>query len=176
MTQEGGATDGRVLGLREIAMPVAVVAARTGGSRSCATTTVMYASIDPPYVVSSLAASSATLRLVESSRELVVSLLCHTQRDIAERAGRHVGDVDDKVAALGIPVTGSGPSAGLGIAGALAVLSCMLVDVVGAGDHRCCVGAVRDAEVGGTGLPLLRFRRAYAALGATLGGDEGYPI
>lgn len=175
MTLEGGATDERVLGLREIAMPVAVVAARTGGSRSCATTTVMYASIDPPYVVSSLAASSATLRLVESSRELVVSLLRHTQRDIAERAGRHV-DADDKVAALGIPVTGSGLSAGLGIAGALAVLSCMLVDVVGAGDHRCCVGAVRDAEVGGTGLPLLRFRRAYAALGATLGGDEGYPI
>lgn len=165
-----------IRGLREIAMPVAVVAARVDGYRSCATSTVMYASTEPPRIVSSLAASSTTLRLVELSGAFVVSLLRDAQRDLAVLAGQRAGDVDDKVAALDIPVMASGPSAGLGIQGALAVLSCQLVDIMTTGDHRCCVGAVQDVEGAGDGRPLLRFRRAYARLGAPLAGDETYAL
>lgn len=170
--------------LRELVMPVVVVAASDGGQTACATSTTSYVSLQPPILCVALTPSSKTAQLVVRTGKFSVSVLTAGQADLARRAGRPAAG-PDKLAAVGIgpeppPGAADGPP---GVAGAAAVLWCEVSDVVTAGDHRVFFGTVtafRGSEndtVGGTGL-LLRHQRRYLGTGqpVTPAVADGYPI
>lgn len=157
-------------------MAAAVVTSTSGGERSSATTTVMYGSAEPPMLVVSLSKASTTLRLVTASAHFAVSVLSSDQRGVAVAAGTHMAGAD-KFDVANIETMTTGPAAGLGIPGALAVLVGELAGTFSAGDHRCCVGEVRHAELGPDELePLARVRRAYMAVPPGEAMGRTYPI
>jgi len=170
--------------LRELVMPVVVVAARDGGEVSCATSTTAYVSVQPPILTVALAPGSRTARLARRSGRFSVSVLAAGQADVAQRAGRPA-DGPDKLAAASLrpeqpPAGTDGPP---GIEGTAAVLWCDVTDEVTAGDHQVFFGQVRvyrgaaGDPVEGAGL-LLRHRRRYLGTGRPVTPPEadGYPV
>lgn len=160
-------------------MPVVIVAAARGADRSCATATLMYASLAPPMVVVALHPGGRTTALVEATGELSVSLLGEGQMEVAVKAG-HGARTSDKLAELELPAEPS--TRGFlvpGIAGSLAILWGRVDRLVPVGDHVLVVATIEEhADHGSEAAPLLRYRRRYAAIGAALGdaGTDRYPI
>jgi flavin reductase (DIM6/NTAB) family NADH-FMN oxidoreductase RutF len=171
-------TDDALSAIRELAMPVVVIAAVDERGVAAATATTAYASIEPAQLAVPLVAGSRTARAVATTRALSVSILAESQSDIAVRAGRH-SEADDKLAHAGIAtVAAPNPSGPPGVAGAT-VLWCKVVDMVQTGDH--VVYLVEVASVGkppGAASPLVRFRRGYhlVALDPLAVQDERYPL
>lgn len=170
--------------LRELVMPVVVVAASDGGQTACATSTTSYVSLQPPILCVALTPSSKTAQLVVRTGKFSVSVLTAGQADLAQRAGRRVAD-EDKLAAVGItPELPPGQPGPPGVAGAAAVLWCDVTETLTVGDHEVIFGqvsafrgdgAVDPAE--GPGL-LLRHQRRYLGTGqpVTAPAADGYPI
>jgi len=168
--------DRQVDGLARLPLAVVVVAAASGGVRSCTTGTAAYASLDPPLVVTPLAARSRTGGLVQSSGEFSVSVLAADQAELAVRAAaRSEGDkfLEQGIETVAPPAGCAAP----GVAGAVGVLWCGLESAPVAGAHRLYVGRVRAWTAGG-GEPLLRFERTYRTLGAEVGvaAEAAYPL
>jgi 3-hydroxy-9,10-secoandrosta-1,3,5(10)-triene-9,17-dione monooxygenase reductase component len=165
--------------LRELVMPVVVVAASEHDETSCATSTTSYVSLRPPILCVALAPASRTAQMVVRTGRFSVSVLAVGQVDLAQRAGRPATG-PDKLAAVGIIAEQSpglpGPP---GVAGAAAVLWCEVSDVVTAGDHQVIFGRVAAfrGAVDDTGL-LLRHHRRYLGTGQpiTPPAADGYPI
>lgn len=179
-----GSGDAGVQALRELIMPVVIVAASEGGVSeaagiTCATSTTSYVSLSPPVVSVALRPDSRTCQMIERTRGFSLSLLLAGQVDVALRAGRR-STAADKMADVGIEpepaADGSGPP---GVAGAAAVLWCTVTGVTPAGDHLVIFGQVNASRAATTSAPLLlRHQRRYLASGEPLSGyaPEGYPI
>jgi 3-hydroxy-9,10-secoandrosta-1,3,5(10)-triene-9,17-dione monooxygenase reductase component len=162
--------------LASLPLPVAVVAAESGGTRSCSTGTLTYVSHSPPLVATPLSAASRTYELLRASGEFSLSLLAETQAELAVRAAAR--SRGDKFAEQQIPV--APPPAGMrapGVADAAAVLWCALESAVETGRYILCVGRVIDWRASDAS-PLLRLGRRYRAIGAVIDVDEepGYPL
>lgn len=167
-------------GLRRLAMPVVAIAAEHDDRRSCSTATASYATLDPPTLIVSLAARSATTALVLGSRTFSASALATDQVQVAlAAAGRATGA--DKLAELGIPVTeGDDEFTVVSVAGAPVAWCCRVTGEVPVGDHVVVFGeivAVRGAAAHDE-PPLLRHDRQYAGLGMRLAVQDGggYPL
>ena len=174
--------------LRELVMPVVVVAASDQGETACATSTTSYVSVRPPVLCVALAPASRTAQMVGRTGRFSVSVLTAAQADLAQRAGRPGGG-PDKLASVGVAPEyrpddqdRAGPP---GVAGAAAVLWCEVTATVPAGDHDVIFGqvsafrgdATAGADAGGTPL-LLRHQRRYLSTGSavTPPAPDGYPI
>lgn len=168
-----------VAALRELALPVVVVAASDGLSTSCATTTTTYVSLSPPIVSVALRGGSSTAQLVLRTGEFSVSVLTADQAAMAERAGRP-GGTSDKMAEAGITPEPSAEGAGApGVSGPGAVLWCTVTDVTSAGDHLVIFGQVTSFRAGARDTSLLvRHQRRYIATGQPVSqaAADGYPI
>lgn len=179
-----GPGDPGIRGLRELIMPVVVVAASEstatkGSATACATSTTSYVSMSPPILSVALRPDSRTAQMIGRTRRFSVSLLLADQVDVAKRAGRR-SDAVDKMREVGIEaeaaLDGSGPP---GVGGAAAVLWCTVTGVTPAGDHLVFFGQVEAGRGSGGSAPLLlRHQRRYLASGEPLSGEgpEGYPI
>ena len=168
--------------LRELVMPVVIVAASEPGATSCATTTTSYVSLDPPVLCVSLRPDSRTAQMVLRTGRFSVSVLAADQADLAQQTGRK-GTSDDKMAEMGVtpehPPESAGSSAPPGVGGAAAVLWCERVQALTVGDHLMILGEVTAFR----GAPqearlLLRHHRRYLATGDAKSAyaPEGYPI
>lgn len=163
-----------------LAMPVVVAASADQERHNWATTTIMYVSFVPPQVCVALHPGSRTLELVRASGELSLSLLSAEQANVAMDAGRRVSgkrqhspEPDAVDAPDGFRTRG--------VAGALAVLWCRVVQEVPTADHVLLIAnviEVSDSTDSNWRPALLRFKRRYHALGAALSepSPEGYPI
>lgn len=171
-------------GLRELIMPVAVVAASEvtaseSRATTCATSTASYVSLSPPVLSVALRPDSRTAQMIQRTSRFSVSILLADQMDVARRAGRR-SDAADKMQDVGIEAEpaadGSEPP---GVAGAAAVLWCGVTGVTPVGDHLVVFGQVEASRTGTTSAPLLlRHQRRYVASGEQLSGNapDGYPI
>jgi flavin reductase (DIM6/NTAB) family NADH-FMN oxidoreductase RutF len=149
--------------LARLPLPVAVVAAASGGTRSCSTGTLTYVAYAPPLVATPLATTSRTLALARESGRFSLSVLADDQAEVAVRAARP--GVVDKFAEQELPLLeDDGVPA---VAGATLVLWCALESALETGAHVLCVGRVERSRAG-AGSPLLRFDRRYRALGLAL--------
>jgi flavin reductase (DIM6/NTAB) family NADH-FMN oxidoreductase RutF len=159
--------------LAGLPMPVAVVAAASGGARSCTTGTLAYVSYAPPLVATPLAATSRTLALVREHGAFSISVLADDQAELAVRAARP--SEGDKLTQQSIPVVED--ELAPAVAGAALVLWCTLASTGEAGGSVICVGRVERWRRGERG-PLLRFDRTYRALGRaiTVGEEARYPL
>lgn len=168
--------------LRELVMPVVIVAASEPGATSCATTTTSYVSLQPPVLCLSLRPGSRTAQMVLRTGRFSVSVLAADQADLAQRAGQK-GMSDDKISEMCIeteqPPDSAGAPAPPGVGGAAAVLWCEKRDAITVGDHLMFLGEV----IAFRGAPpeaslLLRHQRRYLATGEAKSGyaPEGYPI
>jgi len=179
------AADGRgVLGLRELVMPVVIVAASEGvagggGATACATSTTSYVSVSPAILQVALRPDSKTAQMIGRTGAFSVSLLAAGQADLAQRAGRR-SDRQDKMADVGIePDPAADASGPPGVAGAAAVLWCTVTATMPVGDHLVIFGQVDASRAAPAGVPLLlRHRRRYLSSGDPLSGlaQDGYPI
>ena len=164
--------------LAEIPLAVVLVGAADGEIRSCATATAMYVSFAPPRMAIALHPGSRTCAAVEASGEFSISVLHADQLDIATLAGKSAS-APDKWAALGLPVEPPPEgSTAPGLAGASAVVWCRVVERLAIGDHTLFVGDVDAYRSEQDGVvPLVRYRRRYAAMGDILSAEapEGYP-
>lgn len=178
--------------LSRIAMPVVVVTAVHDGARSCATATVMYVSLSPVIVAVAMHPGSRTMALVRASGELSVSVLASDQVQTAVAAGRGATG-SDKLTELGLQVVP--PPRGFaapGLAGALAILWCRVHELRPTGDHLLVLAGVEAAEPdlertgsgagaalpNADGMPLIRYERRYAGLGAPILDEatDRYPV
>lgn len=179
MTQPAAASSPGISGLRELIMPVVVVAASEAQMTTCATSTTSYVSLSPPILSVALSPESRTAQMIVRTGRFSLSVLLADQVDLAQRAGKRSAAAD-KMADVGIEprpaVDGSGPP---GVAGAAAVLWCSVTGVTPAGDHLVIFGQVEASSPGTTGAPLLlRHQRRYLASGERLSASapEGYPL
>jgi flavin reductase (DIM6/NTAB) family NADH-FMN oxidoreductase RutF len=182
-----------VAALRELVMPVVVVAASNGGQTACATSTTSYVSVQPPILSVALTPASRTARMVAETGQFSVSVLTAGQADLAYRAGRPSTE-PDKLAAAGIAPeyppgetrrAGAPAASPPGVDGASAVLWCNVTDAITVGDHQVIFGQVSafrgasgsTAGEGGAGL-LLRHQRGYLGTGPAVTPPvaDGYPI
>ena len=172
--------------LRELVMPVVVVAASDHDETACATSTTSYVSLRPAVLCVALTPTSRTTRMVLKTGKFSVSVLAADQADLALRAGRPA-EGPDKLAAVGIaaehPPGEAGAGAPPGVGGAAAVLWCEVGETLSVGDHLVIFGrvsAVRGTS-DGTGddtALLLRHHRRYLSTGqpVTAPASDGYPI
>jgi flavin reductase (DIM6/NTAB) family NADH-FMN oxidoreductase RutF len=179
MSPDSQASGRGAAALRELPMPVVIIAAAEGRATACATGTTAYASLSPAIVSVALRPESRTARMILRTGQLSISVLAAGQADLAQRAGRP-GSGDDKLAEAGMtaePAPGDGGPPG--IADAAAVLWCTVRDTVQVGDHLVIFGEV--ASYRGAAAPaglLLRYQHRYLASGEPLSDDPpgGYPI
>ena len=73
--------------LRELPMPVVIIAAADGRATACATGTTTYVSLSPAIVSVALRPESRTARMVLRTGQFSVSVLAAGQADLAQRAG-----------------------------------------------------------------------------------------
>ncbi|HKW78535.1 MAG TPA: flavin reductase family protein [Candidatus Limnocylindria bacterium] len=164
--------------LSRIAHAVAIVGAAKGDERGCGTGTAMYVSLDPAMIAIAEHTGSRTTRLIQETGEFSVSLLHDSQQDLAVAAGRSAAG-PDKFATLKIRTVEA--PAGLhapGVAGAVAILWCKVVNTVETGDHLLFVGEIVQHQVDERRWdPLLRYGRRYFRLGHWTSDEspEGYP-
>jgi flavin reductase (DIM6/NTAB) family NADH-FMN oxidoreductase RutF len=159
--------------LAGLPMPVAVVAAASGGARSCTTGTLAYVSYAPPLVATPLAATSRTLALVREHGAFSISVLADDQAELAVRAA--LTSEGDKFAEQEIPVVEDDLAPAVG--GAALVLWCTLESASEAEGSVLCLGRVERFHRGDR-EPLLRFDRRYRALGPGIAVAEEarYPL
>jgi flavin reductase (DIM6/NTAB) family NADH-FMN oxidoreductase RutF len=183
-----------IRGLRELIMPVVIVAAsepsqghhsagdRSPGSAaatSCATSTTSYVSLSPPVLAVALSPDSRTAQMIDRTGRFSLSVLRARQADLAQRAGRKSTEAD-KMAEAGIePEPAADCSWPPGVADAAAVLWCSVTGRVPVGDHLLIFGQVEASRAAKTAEALLlRHQRQYLASGEALPGrvPDGYPI
>ena len=159
--------------LAGLPMPVAVVAAASGGARSCSTGTITYVSYTPPLVATPHAGTSRTLALLRARGAFSISVLADDQAELAVRAARPSDG--DKLAEQSIRVIEDDLAPA--VAGAALVLWCALASTSEAGGSVVCVGKVERSRRGER-EPLLRFDRSYRALGPAIAVSEEalYPL
>ena len=160
--------------LRDLAMPVVIVASADDRGPCGATATAMYTSLDPVELAVSLVATSRTARAVLARRELSVSLLGEGQADIAVRMAAP-SDADDKWAGAGVATVERTGSSVPAVAGTTAFWG-RLVATVPTGDHLVMIMRVEYSVVGTSGA-LLRNQRRYVPLPALDGApDDEHPV
>ncbi len=128
-------------------------------------------SADPPLVLVSLMSGSYPAELFSRAEDPVtrfaVTLLSAGQRVLAGRFAA-AGRPGARLMLDDVPHR-RGPASGALIPdGALAALECGVHQVIPAGDHLLVIARVGDVRyVADSGVPLIRFRRHYLALGST---------
>ncbi|MEV7885264.1 flavin reductase family protein [Streptomyces sp. NPDC002817] len=159
-----GPIDGKVL--RNVCgMFVTGVTVITSGSGSHAAGTTVNSftsvSLDPPLVLFCLHKASRLRAVVEESGAYTVNFLAGRQEPLAWAfAGKHTANldgVDHHYSTAGVPV----------LSGAMAFLSCRLVNAVEGGDHTIFIGKVAELGVSsGESEPLIFFRGSMGSLEA----------
>jgi flavin reductase (DIM6/NTAB) family NADH-FMN oxidoreductase RutF len=140
---------------------VVVVAARfQRGFRGLTATSFVSVSLEPPLVLVTLEALSATTEAVREGGMFSASLLERRQEFLAERfAGRAPlvmadwREVPHRLSPGGLPL----------VTGAVCWFECRVAQLHEAGDHVIAVGAVTHAERGG-GEPLVHWDRSFWGL------------
>jgi flavin reductase ActVB len=120
-------------------------------------------SAEPPTILVSLGAETASARAIEDAGSFGVSILGRGHRAAARHgstrgASKYLERFADRHR------RGPTPS----IAGALAHLHCDVTKQVEVADHTIFVGHVRDVLMAPDGEPLVYFRRAYRTLASSI--------
>jgi flavin reductase ActVB len=152
-----------VAAMTSLASGVVVVTSRVGG-RPWGMTITAFTSVsaDPPTVLVSVGAETATALSIAETNRFGVSVLSADQLAVA-RYGAAAG-----APKFLEPFVGPGSaSASPAIDGALAHLDCEVVQTLPAADHIVFFGRVRAATGGTDGDPLVYGRRAYATLSSS---------
>ncbi|HEY57709.1 MAG TPA: flavin reductase family protein [Anaerolineae bacterium] len=117
-------------------------------------------SLDPPYVLVSLARDAQTRQAVLEAGFFGVTILAEHQADLSERfAGQVEGPerfhgVETLTLVTGAPLLAEG----------LAYLDCRVAQTLEVGTHTLVIGAVQAARKGHAALPLVYFNRDYHRL------------
>jgi 3-hydroxy-9,10-secoandrosta-1,3,5(10)-triene-9,17-dione monooxygenase reductase component len=136
---------------------VAVVTATTpGGPVGMTANAVCSLSLDPLLVLVCFANGARTLRVVRETGRFGVNVLEARQEELARRFASKLPEAE-KFRGIshsvyeGIPVLDD----------TLAWVGAEVLDLVAGGDHTIGIGAVKAAETGGTGEPLMWLRGRY---------------
>ena len=136
---------------------VTVVTARFGDSRAGMTlNSFTSVSLDPLLVLVSLAHGTRTLEKIRQSERYAVNVLHRRQRDVALAFARPGAAFPDGH-------TVNDPAGFVVVRHSLAILRCVVSDIVAAGDHDLVIGEVIDFE-GSGGEPLIFHRGAFGGL------------
>ena len=117
-------------------------------------------SLDPPYILVSLAREAQTRQAVLEAGFFGVTILAEHQADLSQRfAGQVEGPerfrgVETFTLVTGAPLLAEG----------LAYIDCRVAQTLELGTHTLVIGAVQAARQGHTNLPLLYFNRGYHRL------------
>jgi flavin reductase ActVB len=146
--------------LKRFPTAVTIVTTALGGTMRGLTATAFAAvSLQPPLVLVCLEKGSRTRALVMDGGRFVVNMLNESQVELAHRFAtkgeKSFDDVPHTITAEGIPK----------LEGAISILVCNTVSVVGGGDHDVFIAAV-ESVVTAPGRPLLHYDRAYRMLAA----------
>jgi flavin reductase (DIM6/NTAB) family NADH-FMN oxidoreductase RutF len=153
--------------MRRLAGAVSVVTSGNGATRAGLTaSSVTSLSVDPPTVLVCVNRTSSALSTIRSTRQFAINVLSETQQPIADRfAGRHGVSGNDRYAGAewtqlftGAPV----------LLGALAVIDCVLEEVIERHSHAILIGRVKAVAGQGDAGPLIYWDGAYRRLS-----DEG---
>ncbi|MFE6848420.1 flavin reductase family protein [Streptomyces sp. NPDC057686] len=146
-----------------LAAPLTVVTTRDENGRPWGFTAsaVTSVSLEPPLVLVGIARTSSCHEALTQVPEFVINVLGDEHRDLA---GRFAARGVDRFA--GTPLAEWPDSPGLlpHVPDALA-LRCALADRITLGDHDLLVGRVLEVRMGGSGRPLLWYRRAFRTAG-----------
>jgi len=139
---------------------VAVVTSRgPGGDVGLTVNALLSVSLQPPLFLVSLTAEADTTPVIRSSGFFAASFLAADQRPVSERFARTAPPAEKFE---GVPGH-RGATGALLLDGATGHVECRVRSVTPAGDHLLIVGEVVAVEPGRDALPLLFFRRGYAA-------------
>lgn len=149
--------------LRQFASGVTIVTAEHADEPYGITATSFASvSLDPPIVMVSINNSSPLADSIVGAEHFAVHILSHQQLDLSSRfatsiAGREkYVDIPVEHAASGAPV----------LPGSLAVLDCVLEEMVRIGTHTVMFGrVVAVASEESPGSPLLYYHRSYREIG-----------
>lgn len=148
--------------MRRWATGVTVVsAAHDGVQHGMTVSSFTSISLEPPYVLVSLAQHARTHGLVKRSGEFAVTILSADQQEISDRFAGRTPDDEDRF--VGIPTYTLRGSAPL-IAGGLAGMCCKVVASFDVGTHTLFVGEVAILSNVADGDPLLYYNRSYQEL------------
>ena len=120
-------------------------------------------SLDPPLVLVCFDLASLTLQAIHGHGAFTINVLSEPQRDLSANFARRGfaaawDDVPHRPGLTGSPR----------LHGVLAALECTVESRITAGDHEIIIGRVLEAEVRGSGAPLVFWRGQYTSLGAAL--------
>jgi len=144
--------------MRRLAASVAVVAARgEGGPVGMAATSVTSLTVDPPAVLVCVNRATALHGLLVPTAGLSVNLLSRDQQDVSAAFGGGVPQ-DER---FRIGTWREGPGGVPELAGAQAVLSCVIDAMLAYGTHSIVIARVLRAEVSEAVDPLIYQDGAY---------------
>jgi flavin reductase (DIM6/NTAB) family NADH-FMN oxidoreductase RutF len=148
--------------MRRWATGVTVVsAAHDGVQHGMTVSSFTSISLEPPYVLISLARHARTHGLVARSGEFAVTILSAEQQEISDRFAGRTPDDEDRFA--GLPTYTLAGSAPL-LVGGLAGMCCKVVVAHDVGTHTLFVGEVVALSAASEGDPLLYYNRTYQEL------------
>jgi flavin reductase (DIM6/NTAB) family NADH-FMN oxidoreductase RutF len=145
-----------------------VIAEHEGAAAGMTLNSFTSVSLEPLLVLVSLGHGSRTLAAVAGSGSFTVSVLARSQHGVA---------VDFATSGAPFPVAHVSRAYDglLVVSGAVATQSCVVHDVVGAGDHDLVVGRVVGITHGG-GEPLIFHRGRFGGLVTDAQAPAGHPI
>lgn len=148
--------------MRRWATGVTVVSAAYAGVQHGMTVSSFTSiSLEPPYVLISLARHARTHGLVTRSGEFAVTILSDEQQEISDRfAGRTPDDEDRFVGLPTYTLSGSAPL----LMGGLAGMCCKVVASFDVGTHTLFVGEIMALSDIAESDPLLYYNRTYKEL------------
>ncbi len=117
-------------------------------------------SLDPPYILVSLARESQTRAQVLRAGFFGVTILAEDQRPLAERFAGQVDGPERFAGLVSFSLVTGAPF----LADGLAYIDCRVAHIWEVGTHTLVIGAVQAARQGRRGLPLLYFDRRYRHL------------
>lgn len=145
--------------MRSWATGVTVVSALLDGQKHGMTVSSFTSvALEPPLVMVSLARIARTHGMIERSGCFGVTILAQDQREVSERFGGRIADLEDRFAGLETETLQSGVPF---VRGGLAYFDCRVVATHHAGTNTLFIGEVTAARSKRAGTPLVYFNRDY---------------
>ena len=147
--------------MRLLASGVTVIATAHQGRRSGLTATAVCSlALAPSRILACLNVSGYTYELLCRSRRASVNILAEDQQAVADRFAGRAGGADSDSRFAGAEWHNNGAGVPM-LAGALASLDCLVVQMSVLDTHAIIIGVVEDATFGPLRQPLIHFEAAY---------------